>query len=317
MIGMMYYDRIVIHKMEQPKKRQKRGPYKKKYDEINPNNRTWVFTYNNYDEAVIDNIKAWKVNRMIVSKEVGESGTPHLQGAVTFCTVTSLKTAKVLLPKAHWEVAIVNEGCFNYCAKEGSDVIINIDNTHQGRRSDLECAVEALKKGGIKELVKECPEVFVKYHTGFEKLAGYINKPNKREKPIVYWYYGKTGTGKTAKVHELEKELWTSNDTLKWFNGYDNEEAVLLDDFRGSHCTFDYLLRLLDGYNMKVEIKGGFVNWNPKRIYVTSCKHPRDVYSDDVFDKDERVDQLLRRITHIEEFKKEGELLDFYDIFNI
>lgn len=68
---------------------------------------------------------------------------------------------------------------------------------------------------------------------------------------------------------------------------------------------------------MQLESKGGHIWWTPKRIYITSCKHPRDVYSDDVFDKDERVDQLLRRITHIEEFKKEGELLDFYDIFNI
>jgi len=157
MIGMMYYDRIVIHKMEQPKKRAKRGPYKKKYDEINPNNRTWAFTYNNYDEIIIKNIKAWKVNKMIVSKEVGESGTPHLQGAVTFNICTSFKTVSTLLPKAHWEVALVSDGCFNYCAKEGSDIIIDIDNTHQGRRSDLECAVESLKSGGMRALIKEHP----------------------------------------------------------------------------------------------------------------------------------------------------------------
>jgi len=303
--------------MEQPKKRQKRGPYKKKYDEINPNNRTWAFTYNNYDENVIDNMKAWKVTRMLVSKEVGESGTPHLQGAVTFNICTSFKTVSRLLPKAHWEVALVSDSCFNYCAKEGSEVVINIDNTHQGRRSDIECAVESLKSGGMRALIKEHPAVFVKYHSGFEKINSYFREPEVREPPTVYWYWGKSGTGKTRKVHELEKGIYTCHDNLKWFSGYDGQEAVLFDDFRGNMCAFNVLLKLTDRYKMQVESKGGHVWWTPKRIYITSCKHPRDVYSDDVFDKDERVDQLLRRITHIEEFKKEGELLDFYDIFNI
>ena len=64
-------------------------------------------------------------------------------------------------------------------------------------------------------------------------------------------------------------------------------------------CKFRWLLRVLDRHRLIVPIKGGFTNWIPTRIYVTSCKSPEEVYSQDMFDAHEKVDQLLRRIDEV------------------
>ena len=114
-------------------------------------------------------------------------------------------------------------------------------------------------------------------------------------KPVVTWIYGPTGTGKTRSVIFKEPDLWVSGFNLNWFDGYIGQPAVLFDDFRGSFCSFQTLLRLTDRYVFPVPVKGGFVDWAPLRIYITSCLHPKDAYPN----CDEKVDQLLRRIDTI------------------
>lgn len=139
------------------------------------------------------------------------------------------------------------------------------------------------------------PDLFVKFHKGFEKLL-LDTSPQNREPPIVTWIYGPTGTGKTRFVFDNEplEHLWLASNDLKWFDGYSGQPAVLMDDFRGNFCSFHSLLRYLDRYPMRVPVKGGFVVWNPLRIYITSSRHPSQIYQ-----VDEDVNQLLRRITVI------------------
>jgi len=125
------------------------------------------------------------------------------------------------------------------------------------------------------------------------------------EAPVVYWLHGSTGSGKTRFAFEYadenDLELWVSSDNLKWFDGYDNQKAVLFDDFRASHCSFAFLLRLLDRYPMRVPIKGGFVFWNPSIIFITSPYKPKYVYKR--FEENvEDLNQLKRRITYTKLF---------------
>ena len=55
------------------------------------------------------------------------------------------------------------------------------------------------------------------------------------------------------------------------------------------------LLKLLDIYPYTVETKGGSRQIQATTFYITSCKPPEEVYNPHAFDKEERVDQLLRR----------------------
>lgn len=259
--------------------------------------KTWAFTLNNYNDEDIERFKRYTVSRLVVGKEIGEQGTPHLQGWITFKRGYRPSQLKKLEPRVHWEFALTTDG-ENYCMKDGTDVVINVDNRNQGQRTDLKAAVTYIKESGIKRFREEMGDVYVKYHNGFDKI-GLLNSKKRTEKPNVVWIYGPTGCGKTSYVYDKHPDLWISNEDLKWFDGYDGQETVLFDDFRGDMCKFRFLLRLLDRYPLKVPIKGGFVEWTPKNIYITSCKDPKNIYNKETFDNEEKVDQLLRRIDDI------------------
>jgi hypothetical protein len=78
------------------------------------------FTWNNYPENWIDLIvpvfKDFNMAKCRIQTEVGESGTPHLQGVVTFrekIRDTSLKLPKTI----HWEPVFDVVSAYRYCSK--------------------------------------------------------------------------------------------------------------------------------------------------------------------------------------------------------
>lgn len=92
----------------------------------------------------------------------------------------------------------------------------------------------------------------------------------------VHILWGEPGTGKTRYVYDNEKfediyELSSPNVSggALWFDGYQGEPVLLLDDFYG-WIKLSFLLRLLDRYPLKLPIKGSFVQCQFRRIYVTS-----------------------------------------------
>lgn len=82
--------------------------------------RNWCFTLNNYTEEELDTLDTQKTYRMRIGKEVGESGTPHLQGYLEAKNPIKFDTLRRMLPRAHWEPAYKSRGAnLNYTGKEG------------------------------------------------------------------------------------------------------------------------------------------------------------------------------------------------------
>jgi len=93
----------------------------KKKQTINPAKR-WCFTLNNYSEEEFCSIVPI-IRKMcsigIIGKEVGESGTPHLQGYIEFKKKTRPLT-HFKYSRIHWEKCKGNrEENIEYCSKEG------------------------------------------------------------------------------------------------------------------------------------------------------------------------------------------------------
>lgn len=127
---------------------------------------------------------------------------------------------------------------------------------------------------------------------------------------MVRWYWGATGTGKSRAAH-TEAVQASGDVTLVyradgpsarggrwWFNAYDGELYMIVDDFRPAWCSIEHLLKLLDRYGCRVECKGGFRQMRAKFIWITCPKPPGDCYVESLED----VEQLCRRITEIKEF---------------
>lgn len=84
--------------------------------------RAYCLTLNNYLEEEYEQLKSWaqkNCEAWIIGKEIGESGTPHLQGYFNFKNPTDLNTIKSLNNKLHIEKAKgKKEQNFKYCSKD-------------------------------------------------------------------------------------------------------------------------------------------------------------------------------------------------------
>lgn len=251
---------------------------------------------------------AWEnVSYVCFGKEVGENGTPHLQGYVTFKATWRLSALKLLLPRAHWEQAKGNRAHNReYCSKDGD---FWESEAQTVTKSALKRACETVAEGGLRKLLAEDPATFVRNCNGLKQLAAFHLKPRDRnDKPTVHWYFGPSGTGKTKAVYEFAEEkgmeVWTAAGSLQWWDGYHQQEVVLMDDFRKDYCTYHLLLQYLDRYPVMVPFKGGFTNLNSKHFFITCPWHPcsERMYGG----QDDSAKQLTRRIDHLHEFIGDG-----------
>lgn len=100
-------------------------------DKLSKKNR-WCFTFNNYSDDEHRIMVQWCnifTKAFIIGKEVGEKGTPHLQGYFNLkkqMRFTELK--KVLSPKIHLESCKGNEeDNYNYCSKSNDYIQQGLD----------------------------------------------------------------------------------------------------------------------------------------------------------------------------------------------
>lgn len=99
--------------------------------------------------------------------------------------------------------------------------------------------------------------------------------PVAREGVEVRVYWGTPHSGKThAAVEWLGEGYYDKLSMNKWWDGYQGEECVLIDDF-DSQIGYTHLKRWFDKYKCSVETKGGAVPLRATKIAVTSNIDPK------------------------------------------
>jgi hypothetical protein len=86
--------------------------------------RKACFTLNNYSEDEFTQLlRNFADMKYVIGKEIGDEGTPHLQGYVEFGKQLSFKQLKKINNRTHWERPIgTREQNRKYCCKEGNFV---------------------------------------------------------------------------------------------------------------------------------------------------------------------------------------------------
>lgn len=247
-----------------------------------PSAKNYCFTLNNYneeDELHLRGLVPEHCVYLVYGRERGDSGTPHLQGFAQFDSRRTLAFARrVISSRAHFEIARgTPQEAANYCKKDGDIVEFGELRAGQGKRTDLAEVAKLVKNGAsTRAIADEHPEAVIRYSNGISRLRLLCRPPSRETPPTINVYWGRTGLGKTRRVHDLEsnEELWI-HPGGSWFDGYDNHPAILFDDFDGGWFKLGYLLKLLDRYNFQVPVKGGHAWWAPARIYITSNIDPK------------------------------------------
>lgn len=99
---------------------------------------------------------------------------------------------------------------------------------------------------------------------------------------------GRSGAGKSLWARQYcehrnwsyyAKELTKGNDT-QWFDGYDGERALILDDFTDGAVSFRQLLIWTDIYKHRVQVKGHMVIASWRYVFITSNQPSHKWYPD-------------------------------------
>lgn len=266
--------------------------------------KRWLFTLNNYTEEEEQSLQGLvlpdgELTYLVYGREIGDSGTPHLQGYCETRSKRGLRGMKRLIGnRAHLEKANgSSQENKDYCTKEDENYFEGGSPMQQGKRSDLEEIKTQIDGGATMiEIADQHFSKWVIYRRSFAEYASL--RQNKRSwKTVVVCLWGATGTGKTRFCYDQvgDRSVWSPGD-FQWFDGYNGQDVVILDDYRGEY-PIQLFLKLCDRYPMTVPVKGSFVNWRPKKIYITSNVRPNLWYDSD----QATYDAFLRRFTRIHE----------------
>ncbi len=242
--------------------------------------RNFVFTLNNYTTADEEKLKSEsRFSYLIYGREIGESRTPHLQGYAELKKQRTFgKVSKdIMMGKAYIARRKgTQRQARDYCMKDKDFVEIGTP-----KRKMLKGKLAVMLKGGAtrREIINEHPLQYARMHSGLEKIIE-MNQPRRDKPPKVLVLVGKTGTGKSYAAHkkfpDAYRATWPEGGKW-WWPEYDHERVVILDEFR-EQIKYDYMLKLLDRYPFRVQVKGGHKQFNSKVIVITTNRDPKNWY---------------------------------------
>ncbi|CAG8745975.1 5421_t:CDS:2 [Gigaspora rosea] len=155
-------------------------------------------------------------------------------------------------------------------------------------------------------------------YDGMKKIYENLQQEKKKEthrfwRPVTFYLFGPGGSEKTGLVQELfSDELYDKpkkqQSGSNWWNGYEGQEIVLIDEF---YTKIDWgdMINILNDSCFNVEKKhSGFEPFIAKYVFLTATKPPEEAYNFNqtgVTEDDNKRDyeQFDRRLDYIIEFQ--------------
>ncbi|RIB24503.1 hypothetical protein C2G38_2168352 [Gigaspora rosea] len=155
-------------------------------------------------------------------------------------------------------------------------------------------------------------------YDGMKKIYEDLQQEKKKEtrqfwRPVTFYLFGPGGSGKTGLVQELfSDELYDKPKKQRsgsnWWNGYEGQEIVLIDEF---YTKIDWgdMINILNDSCFNVEKKhSGFEPFIAKYVFLTATKPPEEAYNFNqtgVTEDDNKRDyeQFDRQLDYIIEFQ--------------
>jgi len=268
-----------------------------------------------------------EIRYLVCQVESGEeTQKAHIQGYLQLDKPCSLSALKLCFgQRVHFEVRHgTHEQARDYCIKE--DTRLNGpwefgEPKTQGKRTDLDTIGQLVRERKTNlEILDEVGPVASKFskHIQFMRFTLQEAESDRQLTGVkVIVLYGQTGTGKTySAINYIAggKDYYICQapshpNSKVWFDGYEGQHTLILDDFAGSFCDYRYLLRLLDCYKFTAEVKGGFSWASWTTVVITTNVIPSAWYSG------VNLDPLARRISEIRFCEHQGtyKLMDFYE----
>lgn len=226
----------------------------------------WFFTWNEYPNDVVEILLETFTDckKYVFQKEIGESGTPHIQGCIE-CLTKIRPIEHFQLPKEiHWEKTRNREKASKYCCK---------------------CLTRSSENYWSKGFKFNKPIKLISDLFPWQQDIVDICKSEPDDRKI-YWYWEEKGcTGKTA----LCKYLYINYGAIlisgnhkdvknciveHMKKGNDYPEIILVNLVRGEAISYKGLESVKDGIFYSGKYEGGMCVGNPPHVFVFSNTEP-------------------------------------------
>lgn len=254
--------------------------------------RTIVFTI--FDETAVRDPEAWLKDLSLNCQwclgqleKCEETGKLHVQG-MAFSKENCAWPALTKL-NAHKEKCKSPLDSIKYCSKEDTRVAgpWEFGERPSWNIKGQKVTNAELLKRPLTELVEE-ERIPLK---GLKKLKEDIDTYRLLKKADIdreaiaednLWIVGKPGVGKSFWVRsEYGTSLYLKAQN-KWWDGYNGQETVLIDDFdKQGACLSHHLKLWADCYALNGEVKGSTIPLTYKRLIITSNYRPDEIWTDD------------------------------------
>lgn len=234
----------------------------------------------------------------VVARELHTDGNFHLHAWVRYVSRLTLTPTTFDLDlsgtKYHgnYQLAKSPTAVTKYCSK-GGDFIASMDLEAKSKKKAARN--KELLDTPINELVDSGSLGLLQAPALQRSIIVYKQSlpPTTTESVRGVWLVGKPGVGKTHSVTTREPSLYKKSQN-KWWDNYQGETAVLLDDFDTMGTGLSHLLKIwADKWAATGEVKGATVNLRYTTFYVTSNYTIEELWPGEA--NEELREALLRR----------------------
>lgn len=240
----------------------------------------WFLTYPKCDatkEQALEFIKTIDtVIHYVIAQEQHKDGDNHLHVYVKYVDgVETRKAPKVFdLGNHHGNYQPVRscKAVTAYVSKDDKNYLSNFDlKTYQQKKGKL--LVGTIRDKTAKQALIDDDISFMQVRA-YQTARALLEEPYEHDDHRGVWIFGPEQVGKSRLVRAHVKATGMrmfDKPQNKWWDGYDGEELVLMDDFDQKGDWADhYLKRWTDRYACSGEIKGGKVQLRHKVFMITS-----------------------------------------------
>ena len=238
-------------------------------------------------------LRSDKVLEYTVAEEKHEDGGRHFHAYFKFEKGVKLREVPeffhVCQHTADCQPARSRRAVLVYVSKEDKNYLTNVDIEAEKKKQAKSINAAVCRKYTAKQ-------AFEKGLINFGSIRNYriarecvIAKEYEHHGTRGYWFYGSPGTGKTraAMFSKLVIGKRFKKDVNKWFDGYEAQPIIVMDDFgsldmpRSLVDRFGYYLKKwADRYPVTGEIKGSTVELQHTHFIVTSNYKLEEIFRD-------------------------------------
>jgi len=210
------------------------------------------------------------------------TGRKHLQAFAYSIKAMRLTGWKKIFPSAHIERM---HGTFSqneiYCSKQSNLTTFGVQPCLNGKRRDLATVCERILAGDkLSDISEDYPTVYVQYHNGLRNLSQLHSKPYEHETVRGFWLWGVPGAGKTHYARSKFDDIYVKSQN-KWFDGYNGEQSIILDDYDCGKHLGHYLKIWCDRWACSGEVKGGTIHLRHHHFIITSNYSIEEMFAED------------------------------------